>query len=288
MTDAPITVQLRGGLGNQMFQYATARAAARRHGAQVLLDLRWFGPRAAFGSTLLEHRIQARRAGLAHTWNAPLPIPGRRARVLGAAMRSLRVGARVLHDEETPPAAAATAIRPGAYLVGYWQSEDYFIDAAELLRQELVPVHPAAGANADLAEQIRACRAVGVHVRRGDYLTAAAHGVRPLEYYREALTELRCRLADPVFFVFSDDPAWCREALRADDVHVVDHNGAGQEHEDLRLLSLCQAHVIANSSFSWWGAWLSRGGGPVLAPRQWFADPTLDASRIVPSRWELR
>jgi hypothetical protein len=172
------------------------------------------------------------------------------------------------------------------YLVGYWQSERYFADVADQIRAELSLPDPPSGQNRTVAEAIQAGPSASVHVRRGDYVGSSTHPVCSRDYYQAAMAELRERLTDPQFFLFSDDPKWCRDHLASRNDVVVAHNGPGSEHEDLRLMSMCDAHVIANSSFSWWGAWLGKPG-PTIAPRRWFADDR-DASAIVPERWDRR
>jgi hypothetical protein len=132
---------------------------------------------------------------------------------------------------------------------------------------------------------------VRLHVRRGDYVTDpsanAFHGLCPLDYYHRGLDEAARDLTRPECFVFSDDPAWVRENLKlAAPMTVVDVHGPGEAHVDLRLMAACHSHVIANSSLSWWGAWLGRRPGKrVVAPRQWFRSPDRDASDLVPDRW---
>lgn len=134
------------------------------------------------------------------------------------------------------------------------------------------------------------CESVSVHVRRGDYVTLASasayHGLCTLDYYHRAIRHVAERVANPTLFVFSDDPEWTKANLHSPfPTHYVDHNPAGKAFQDLRLMSLCRHHILANSSFSWWGAWLSRSnGGLVIAPERWYAvnRPTPD---LIPARW---
>jgi len=129
-------------------------------------------------------------------------------------------------------------------------------------------------------------------VRRGDYLTSPAasgcHGVCPPEYYHAAVKELATRLRSPHFYVFSDDPAWVKAQLNLPHpTTFVDHNDAEHGYEDLRLMASCRHHIIANSTFSWWGAWL--GGYPekrVVAPQKWFRDDRVDTADLIPQGWQ--
>ena len=176
-------------------------------------------------------------------------------------------------------------------LQGYWQSPKYFSDAEAQIRREFVVRDPLAGANLEVSRQIGACTSVSLHVRRGDYVdnahTNRYHGLCGPQYYAAAEALLRERCGDLRLFVFSDDPDWAEANLRfASPVSVVRHNGALRDYEDLRLLSLCRHHIIANSTFSWWGAWLSSHADKiVVAPRQWFGQAGHSSADLVPDQW---
>ena len=144
---------------------------------------------------------------------------------------------------------------------------------------------------AELMAKIESCHSVSLHVRRGDYASdpvfLAMHGLCPLDYYERAVKHVSERVSDPVFFLFSDDPDWVRANLNVHGtVEVVDQNGPDAGSEDLRLMSRCRHHIVANSTFSWWGAWLN-GGAPkiVVAPQRWFADESMNAVDLIPEAW---
>ena len=130
-----------------------------------------------------------------------------------------------------------------------------------------------------------------MHIRRGDYVsnptTNKLHGTCSLEYYHNAVDIIAAKVSNPHFFIFSDDHEWARNNFKIDyPLTFVAHNNAGKNYEDMRLMSLCKHHIIANSSFSWWGAWL--GSNPkkiVCAPRGWFKDKSLNTNDIIPSDW---
>jgi hypothetical protein len=179
--------------------------------------------------------------------------------------------------------------RRHAFLAGYWQSERYFDAIADRLRGELTPRQPPDPVNAALLAEIEAAEAVSVHVRRGDYVDHPdIHPLMPVEYYRAAVDAVRARTRDPRFFIFSDEPdragallSWLSPAT------VVSHNGAERDSEDLRLMRHCRHHIIANSTFSWWGAWLCpHADKVVIAPRRWFADAFPHSTAdLLPPRW---
>ena len=272
-----IIARLMGGIGNQMFQYAFGRRLADGLGVELRLDT-------------AAYRRDAKRSFMLDQWRADA-VPASAAEV--AALGGDRVQddagplrSRLARLQGDPPAVvrergfafdpALIAVRDGSYVVGYWQSERYFAPAAERLRGEFVPRRELSPAAAALAGEMAAGESVSVHVRRGDYVherrTARVHGVCDEAYYARCFRLLEERLAAPRLYIFSDEPAWVREHFAAPFPKVVvSSGGPGLEASELWLMSRCRHHVIANSSFSWWGAWLGRDpAGLVLLPRHWF------------------
>lgn len=286
-----IITRLSGGLGNQMFQYAAGLRLAAARGTQLELDLTLLA--AADGRTprtyeLERFRVSAKRATpeQVEALLAKRPLAARISRRLDP-----RAAARERHFHYDP---AVARLPDGTCLEGYWQSERYFEDAAAQVRQEFSFSREPSGRNAELAQEIATRTAVSLHVRRGDYATHATtrafHGLCPIDYYRRAATYVSERVRDPLFVLFSDDPEWTRAHLDPVDlgngVIAVDHNGPQDGPEDLRLMSLCRHHVIANSTFSWWGAWLNANPEKiVVAPERWFAGGAHDTSDLLPSGW---
>lgn len=174
---------------------------------------------------------------------------------------------------------------------GYWQSERYFVDAADIIRAEFKPRLALEPENAATAAAIDGVTAVSVHVRRGDYVTDkvtnAYHGVCSLDYYRAAIARIAERVASPHLFVFSDDHAWVQENLRSNyPTTYVTANSPDRGYRDMQLMSRCRHHIIANSSFSWWGAWLNpRPDKVVVAPARWFIDKSNDTRDLLPGEW---
>jgi hypothetical protein len=177
------------------------------------------------------------------------------------------------------------------YLDGYWQSEKYFADIAGIIRQEFTVKTPQGGKDKELAEQITSCESVSLHIRRGDYVsnshTNQVHGTCDLDYYFRCVENLTQTVQNSHFFIFSDDPEWARDNLRLPNpITLVDHNGPNKNYEDLRLMSQCKHHIIANSSFSWWGAWLNPIEDKlVFAPKRWFARDNHNLHDFIPNQW---
>lgn len=280
-----IAVRIRGGLGNQLFQYAAGRACALRLGTELALDLRdWRKPQPyAFG--LGHFRIRTVE---------PPPLPPARGDGPAAAVAWAlsRPRMRSYRERTLGYDPGIEQVRDNTLLKGYWQSERYFADHAETIRAELAFAEPPEGETARLLEEIAALPAVSLHVRRGDYVSNArynaAHGTTGLDFYRRAMERIAAEMAEePVVFAFSDDPDWVRENLALPfEIRFVTHNTAETAHEDMRLMAACRHHVIANSTFSWWGAWLNPSPTKIVyAPRRWFADPGKVNPDITPEGW---
>ena len=282
-----IVSRLIGGLGNQMFQYAAGRALALRRGASFRIDRRAFADYKthAFG-------LDCFRAELPDAPVDQLPGAVKESRINRLLRPLLRSPVRVYAEKAFTFDPAVLSLPDGTYLDGYWQSEQYFADHADAIRADFTVRHAPSAENAHWLGLIAASNSVSLHVRRGDYVTdpsaASVHGTCDLDYYRRAVEHVRSVSgAEPVAFVFSDDPDWVTANLQLPSpMHVVRNNDASTNYEDLRLMTACRHHVIANSSFSWWGAWLDpRADAITVAPRRWFVGGPHDARDLLPERW---
>lgn len=288
-----IVTKVIGGLGNQMFQYAAGYALAREKRVPLKLDIRDFHDYKLHqgfelsrifnisGTPASEEDIRAVLRWRSH----PKIFSLLRRRRLAWARSSRLVFEPRRYDEYD-----VSRISKDCYLHGYWQSERYFSQSASALRKEFQFVLPLSEVNQACANAITSCNAVSLHVRRGDYVTdskaASIHGVCSLTFYREAVKLISERVSAPTFFVFSDDLDWARANIKLPGAcHFVGHNSGSESYNDMRLMSMCRHHIIANSSFSWWGAWLnSRDDKIVIAPKRWFLVER-DTSDIVPEGW---
>ncbi|MDD2851998.1 MAG: alpha-1,2-fucosyltransferase [Desulfuromonadaceae bacterium] len=292
-----IIVKLWGGLGNQMFQYAAARRLAHANGVPLKLDTRWFVSNSSIDTprsyeldvftlqTDLATATESRRLGGLDTRRWPKVAKRLLAAWGYTPPKSYVVEKHYYFD------AGILQLKDECYLDGYWQSEKYFCDAAGLIRNDFTVKPIPDDANGGLLREINGCESVSLHFRRGDYVTnanaAAFHGMIPLDYYAAALKTIGVRVTSPRLFVFSDDQEWVKQNLKTGfPVTYVEGNGAEKAYEDMRLMSACRHHIIANSSFSWWGAWL--GANPdktVIAPRNWFIDSAVDTCDLIPDSW---
>ena len=176
------------------------------------------------------------------------------------------------------------------YLMGYWQSERYFQDISDIIRADFSFKLPLNEKNAEIAENISQVNAVSLHIRRGDYIqnpvTHAVYESCGFDYYSSAIQFIANTIEQPYFFIFSDDIAWVKENFVIPFAcQYITNNQNMESYNDMRLMSLCQHHIIANSSFSWWGAWLnSKPNKIMIAPKKWFADDK-NTSDLLPESW---
>ncbi len=277
-----IIVRLRGGLGNQLFQYAAGRALATHHQVPLKLDLYTY-TRHRYRKFELHHfKIDAPEATReeVHQFTGPNPI----VRYLNKRENYFRCPA-VFAQPHYHFYEDFFALPSDLYLSGYWQSEKYFANIAGEIRNHLTPAKPLDERNVSYQQQMQSQNSVAVHVRRGDY-TAGAYqsffGTLPETYYGEAMTYVRQRINNPVFYFFSDDIDWCRKSFGTTGAEFIHHNTGEEAYKDLLLMASCRHNIIANSTFSWWGAWLNANPDKVVvAPRQWFKSSYLDRKEPV-------
>lgn len=270
-----IVMRLFGGLGNQLFQYAFLFALSRQ------------GGKARLETSSYEH--DDKRVCELHHFRVSLPIEGgpppwafRKSRI-PACLRSLFAAPKYPHFREEKrhgfdPGLAAPP-RRHTYFKGYFQTEQYFLHCREQLCREFRLKTPLTPENARILEDIRSCCSISLHIRRTDYLSNPYLSPPPLEYYLRSMAEMEGRLRAAGapqeslrYFIFSDDIEWARQNLRPALPHVhVDINDGGTGYFDLELMRNCRHHIIANSTFSWWAAWLNEHAEKiVIAPRIWF------------------
>lgn len=272
-----------------MFQYSLGRRLAHEQGVPLKLDLSWFRDAQAMGvDTVREYaldgwRIQASIATAEDLSRFPAQE--------GLLARLRLVNSLVVRERGLEFEARVLRVPSHAHLTGYWQSEKYFKPIREMLLREFTLAADPCPHAAKLLERVQDLPSVAVHVRRGDYArnprTNEFHGQCPIEYYQEAVQRIADRVADPSFFVFSDDPDWARDNLKLGwPTTYVTHDGGCSPHHDMWLMSHCSHHIIANSSFSWWGAWLCRNDGKVvIAPARWFRDAKHNTDDLIPEGW---
>lgn len=295
-----VITRLIGGLGNQLFQYAVGRAISERTQAPLLLDASGFASYELRCYELDGFNISAKVASDAQlagvgvtAGETPSLLERVKRRFLSQSAPKMPSQEPILREASFTYDVRIEQVQSPIYLDGYWQSERYFSGIRNQLLQELTLKGDWGSGNQDMFGQIQSAGvgAVSLHVRRGDYVTnsntASYHGVCSLDYYRAAVAYIAERVDAPHFFIFSDDHAWVRENLQTGfPTTFVDVNSADNGICDMMLMKSCRHHVTANSSFSWWGAWLNPSNEKiVVVPRQWFNEAVKDTSDLIPSAW---
>ena len=286
-----VIVKIIGGLGNQMFQYAAGKSLAKRLGSPLKLDLSSFG---SYGLRTFELERFSIRYELATS--GELARYANKHPFLSAASkllfrRDMFENPLVYKERAFHYDAGVLKISKDVYLSGYWQSERYFEVISEEIRDEFTFRQVMSGRNMRIAREISSCNAVSLHVRRGDYAnnpeTKSYHGLCSAVYYDAAIDHISDKVESPHYFVFSDDLDWVRTNLKLPQpVTFVDGNHGTQSYNDMRLMSLCKHNIIANSSFSWWGAWLNSNHDKiVIAPSRWFNSARHDTRDLYCPGW---
>lgn len=278
-----IITQLKGGLGNQLFQYALGRRLAIENDCALKLDTSWFEKRkgnCTYRIFQLNHfTIQAEEATEADVASL---VARKKLRSRGS-----RMCAKILRGKNRPYIlerwsgsfdAAVAALRGPVYLEGYWQSYRYFDTIKKALIDDLRLAEALSPAYVETLERMRQTDSVGVHIRRGDYVSNPVYqkkfGTVTLDYYRRSIAYMAEKIARPHFFVFTDDYAWVKQNVLFDfPVTWMEQETKEKDCADLWMMAQCRHHIIANSSYSWWGAWLS---------------PHTDAITVNPRFWNYR
>ncbi len=290
-----IITQIIGGIGNQMFQYAAGLALAEKHGVPLLLDTRLFQNYDLRPEGFLLDKIFDIDAAVAEEREILGLINWRVSRIGRRLIRnkflSFLCGKNYYLQNGVAFNREYLSLPSSCYIAGHWLSERFFINQEKLIRKQFTFKAPLVGKNKELAIKIhQTSGAVSLHVRRGDYVndphTNAVHGTCSIDYYKNAMLIIEKQLNNPIYFVFSDDINWVREHLPFDKEHTfIDHNQGTESYNDMYLMSLCKHHIIANSSFSWWGAWLNTNQEKiVIAPKNWFSKAVYSRD-VVPKTW---
>jgi len=288
-----VVTSIVGGLGNQMFQYAVGRALALRKNTSLAIDTSAFDTYSLHQGFELQHVFACDAPQIDQT--ALRKLIGwqgdpRARRMLARRKLAFLKSRRLAFEPHFEYWEGINDLPDDCFLSGYWQSERYFVDVADQIRKDFRFAQSPGVENRALIQQISAVNAISLHVRRGDYISNPAnvyvHAVCTLDYYRAAIKLMAERISEPFFFVFSDDMDWVRAHLNIGfQAEYVDHNRGMDSYNDMRLMSLCKHHIIANSSFSWWGAWLNMNRNKlIIAPRIWFNNG-IDTKDLLPEDW---
>ena len=288
-------VAIFGGLGNQMFQYALA----------IVMEANGIPTKISVTEYLLNRHHQGFE--LLKAFNVPIPIRDRikvfaisRARQVLVNVNTiyfrqmltkiLHSGNNIFHEAKEYTYDKRVFEQENSFLIGTWQCIKYFESQKELIREVFNFNKPGDTLNLRIANEIQSKNSIAVHVRRGDFTTPGMSNSRMVidsnSYYDKAIELMNMTIENPVFYIFSDDITWAKQRLKGSNIVFISHNTGSNSYLDMYLMSLCKHFVIANSSFSWWAAWLAENKDKkVFMPRPWVKNA--DCSGLYPSGWSV-
>ena len=291
-----IIVKLKGGLGNQLFQYAAAKNLAIINQTKLLIDSSsgFSNDHYKMSFDLLNFCIKYEIASLDEINNflgkSNIIRYFRKFFSYLFSFNNMQyIHERFYHYDEK---VANIKSKKNIYLEGYFQSEKYFFKNYNEVLSEFEFKQEASDINLKYLLQIKDCESVSLHVRTYDdaKINSAIkiYGNPSIDYYEKAVDYIKSKIKDPVFFIFSDNIDWAKNniVINHAKVEYISHNDIENGHEDLRLMKACKHNIIANSSFSWWGAWLNKNKNKiVIAPKKWVQSDHIDFKDVVPKNW---
>ena len=247
-----IIIKPTGGLGNQLFQYANGRAVSIQKSEKMSLDISWYKGRIDRSYMLFNFNVETKIATRLQIFITKLFFPKK-------------------------------------YIVGDFQSEKYFENIKDIIKKEFSIKNPISIRNKDILEKIKSTNSISIHLRGGDYVRgkkSSFHGTCSPEYYNKAIEEIKSRVDSPFFFIFTDDIAWAKEYMKFPEPNIFISDSKNEPYEEMMLMSYCKHNIIANSTFSWWGAWLNNNNDKiVIGPKKWFNDISINTEDILPKSW---
>ena len=277
-----IVVHLSGGLGNQMFQFAAGYALAKKVNGELSIIFS-----SGMGDTQRKYELNNFKdinSYYTHFKHSPFWIFTRFI-FFFKIKKSFHESNTFVYDP------AFFDVGQNVDIFGYFQSEKYF----NFIRKDILSIFKFKRASdpnyLEVVKKIKASNSVSVHIRRGDYVlnktTNAFHGVLSIAYYKKAINHIKANVYKPKLFLFTDDPEWVGKNFNfLGRFDLIDINRGELSYRDMELMSLCKHNIIANSSFSWWGAWLNLNQDKiVIAPKKWLRDESVPLNDIIPDSW---
>ncbi|MDR1877050.1 MAG: alpha-1,2-fucosyltransferase [Flavobacteriaceae bacterium] len=276
-----VIVKLLGGLGNQMFQYAAGKALACKKNTSFYLNANAFITNYKYRSYDLRHfNIHEKSISL------------NEARVVHY-LSKFNIAIKIYEEKSfTYQEDFFNQKSKNIYFNGFFQSEKYFKNIEPILREDFKLLTPLSSPSEKILAVIKNVNSVSIHIRRGDYVTNTGanqlFGLCDLDYYKKAVRLIESKIEAPHYFIFSDDIEWAKQNIQVGNskTDFIDFNDSSKNYEDMELMKNCKHNIIANSSFSWWGAWLNDNPNKiVIAPKKWFASQEMDSKDLIPLTW---
>lgn len=279
-----IIVKVTGGLGNQMFQYAMYKSLEKK-GKHVKLDS------TSYYNVKKEHNGYELERVFDIKPNKPnkedlKKFDENNISILDRIKRKFFGDKKFVYDTKEYVFNENIYKLKNSYLNGYWQSIKYFEGIEEDIRKDFKFKKELDNKNLEILNEIENSNSVSIHIRRGDYMTPENYkiygNIATPKYYKESIKLIEEKIENPTFFVFSNDMEWVKENIQINSrVFYVDINSGDDSYKDMQLMSKCKHNIIANSSFSWWGAWLNENKNKiVVAPKKWINRDDVDSDNI--------
>lgn len=285
-----IIIKIFQGLGNQLFQYALSRSLQMRHGVPVKLDLTWYDEYSnhrTFGLDKFNTKFEIATYEEATQVKNGI-YPNKLLQLLNNKLLLFKKYYQQPYFKEDLSRLDSniSKINSRTYVEGYFSSDYFFKDYREVLMKELTLINQPNEINQKWIEKMKSSNSVALTVRRGDFIGNPLHDVCDINYFHRAIHEITKYVENPVFFIFSDNLEWTKENLNMDKAHFFMGHNFPNFYEDMRLIRNCKHHIIPNSTFSWWGAWLGDDSDKiVIAPKTWLNSDSIDYSYFLPTDW---
>jgi hypothetical protein len=286
-----IIVKLMGGLGNQLFQYALGRHLLEINGGELKFDISSYETDELRDYELHSYNIKEEIATAEEIKRLKIRPRKGLFRMINRIFWEKTIYLQEKHKRYYCFDPEVLSTSADMYVEGYWQNENYFLPIRDILLKEFTLKKALDKENKKILELIESNESISIHIRRGDYVTNPRlegifkkHGI---DYFIKCIEYMAERIKKPNFFVFSNDIEWARKNLKFNyPIEFIDHNGEDKSCEEMRLLSSCSHHIIANSTFSWWGAWLGENPDKiVLTPEQWILKDKYFKGGIIVNDW---
>lgn len=284
-----LVIACTSGLGNQMFQYAYYLNQKNKFkNEDVKFDINWFNENNAHNGFELEKVFDLK---IDYANLSDIRKSGKAINILDKIKNKILFKKKPWYSPE--PKYAITYIpelcnNKEGYFLGFWQSEKYFKNISDKIRNQFNFKTPLDYKNVLLAEDIKNNNSISIHVRRGDYLEPQnkLFQICKIDYYKNAIKYMEQYVDNPKYYIFSNDIDWCKNNFKLKNVVYVDWNIGPDSYKDMQLMSCCKHNIIANSSFSWWGAWLNDNPDKIVCvPEKWFDLPGCETRDICPDKW---
>lgn len=277
-----IIVQLCGGMGNQLFQYAFGRSLSLKYNTPLKLDLS-FLKRRDMGPNFTYRNYDLDLFNVKEDFNITQSD-------INNSLKANESWGAFEYQEILIKEIGKVISSKNVIIDGYWQTEKYFKDVEEQIRKDLTfrnLIENSDNRTKLMLEDIKNSNSIMVNIRRTDYLNTSFHGVMGTEYIDKASKIIESKIENPKYFVFSDDIKWCEDNIKLNNMVIVDHSYKGDRFDYyLQLMKSCKHFIIPNSSFAWWSAWLNEDKNKiVIAPEKWIADDSVIVKDLIPEKW---